>query len=219
MFIPITHGPASWVPPNGLPVGSVISYAAPLGFDQPTGASYPPPGLPAYQLHLARLGWLLCDGRRLAVARYPRLFRCIGYLYGQAVDEQGQAQAGFFLLPDYRGRVLRGVNGTATDPLGANDAAQPRDPDATARLPQSPGGWAGNAVGSVQYDALQQHVHSYQMAGAALQIAQQGGQGSSQNQPADTSLPQSPASDSAAVRLSQESRGKNQYVHFLIRAD
>jgi len=218
MIRTITAGPASWVPAQGLPVGSVISYAAPVGFDQPIGASYPPPGLAAYQLHLARLGWLLCDGRSLAIARYPRLFRAVGYLYGQGTDPEGQAQPGFFLLPDYRGRVLRGVNGTATDPIGPNDAAQPRDPDATGRLAQGQGGWQGNAVGTVQYDAVQNHVHAYQMADSAMQIAKQGGQGSSQNQQSDTTSPQSPSSDQSVVRLSLESRGKNQYVHFLIRA-
>ena len=218
MLSTLTPGPASWVSPSTLPVGSVISYAAPTGLDQPTNATYPPPALAAYALHLARLGWLLCDGRRVAVARYPRLFRAIGYLYGQALNQQGQVQAGFFLLPDYRGRVLRGVNGAATDPIGPNGDEQQRDPDADKRSAQEAGGWAGNAVGSVQYDALQTHVHTYQKAGSALQVAQQGGQGSSQNQTQDSSAPQSPTGEPALVRLSEESRGKNQYVHFLIRA-
>lgn len=202
---------------TSLPVGSIIAHAAPVAFDQPKSADYPAAQHGAYQLHLARQGWLLCDGSSIIIARYPQLFRAIGYIYGQGYDAQGQPQAGFFQLPDYRGRQLRGVNGDACDPLGIDGALQLRDPDASIRIAQGPGGWAGNAVGSVQYDAVQDHVHSYQMAGSTPQVAQQGGQGSSTNSPTNSG-PAKNAAGTPALRASQETRGKNQYVHFLIRA-
>lgn len=199
------------------PIGSVTAYAGPVAFDQPDSTRYPAAQLTAYRLNLARQGWLLCDGSSVAIARYPLLFRAIGYIYGQGSDAQGQMQPGFFHLPDYRGRVLRGVNGDASDPLGTGGEEQARDPDASLRLAQAPSGWSGNAVGSVQYDALQTHVHSYQMAGSTPQVSQQGGQGSSQNSPQDTA-PATNLTNDPALRASQETRAKNQYVHFLIRA-
>jgi microcystin-dependent protein len=54
-----------------------------------------------------------------------------------------------FNLPDYRGRFLRGVDGTAG-----------RDLDAASRSTASPGGNSGDMVGSVQGDQLTSHGHS-----------------------------------------------------------
>ncbi|KUM43054.1 phage tail protein [Pseudomonas sp. EpS/L25] len=195
------------------PIGGVIAYAGPVAFDQPRNAQapYPPGQLQAYRLRLARQGWLLCDGGSVAIARYPRLFRAIGFIYGQGQDAQGNIQPGYFQLPDYRGRVLRGVSGGATDPLGLENAQQPRDPDASSRSEQGPGGWSGNAVGSLQYDALQEHEHQYEKASSPSRGGQQGAQDFSQNAMADTEKIKN-------ARVSEETRMKNQYVHFLIRA-
>ncbi|APQ10380.1 hypothetical protein BJP27_02245 [Pseudomonas oryzihabitans] len=191
----------------------MIAYAGPVAFDQPadTAACYPPAQPQAYRLRLARQGWLLCDGGSVAIARYPRLFRAIGFIYGQSQDAQGRIQPGYFQLPDYRGRVLRGVNGSASDPLGLENAQQPRDPDASLRSEQGPGGWSGNAVGSLQYDALQAHKHEYEKASSPSAVGQQGGQNFSHNATADTEQLKN-------ARVSEETRMKNQYVHFLIRA-
>ncbi len=90
-------------------------------------------GLPA--------GYLPCDGRSLSRAQYPLLFAAIGTVHG-APD------AASFRLPDLRGRFVRGV-----------DNAAGRDPDRAARVAGATGGLAGDAVGSVQSFATQNHTH------------------------------------------------------------
>ncbi len=88
-------------------------------------------------------GFLLCDGRSLSRTDYPKLFAAIGTAHG-SVD------ANSFNLPDYSGRFLRGVDGSAGN-----------DPDKDARTPMKTGGNAGNLVGSVQGDMFASHTHSY----------------------------------------------------------
>jgi len=140
-------------PRDSLPVGSVMPYSAPVNTPaSPSEDSYPAPASRAYDLRLEHGGWLVCDGRAVPVAKYPELFRVIGYIYGKQ-------SAGFFLLPDYRGRVMRGVTYTA---MGPDQLL--RDPEAAQRIASGPGGWSGNQVGSTQDDALQAHEHLYQMA-------------------------------------------------------
>ena len=53
----------------------------------------------------APTGWLLCQGQSLLVADYPNLFAIVGTAYGSA-------DASHFNLPDMRGRVPAGVDGT-----------------------------------------------------------------------------------------------------------
>ena len=67
------------------PVGAVVAFA---------GASAGPGAGPG----LESQGWMVCDGRMLAVEDYPQLYMVLGYLYGGA---DGQ-----FRLPDYRGGFL-----------------------------------------------------------------------------------------------------------------
>jgi hypothetical protein len=134
------------------------------------------------------------------------LFRAIGFIHGQ----KGK---GFFCLPDYRGRFLRGVN---LDASGDNGTF--RDPDRDARDPGARGGWAGNAVGSVQKDALLKHWHFYDRA-KALALA---GKGSAVYSTQE-SVPSEPSSDlngdpgEKQTFAGRETRAKNAYVHFLIR--
>ena len=143
------------ITPNAhTPVGTVISYAGPLQDNPSHNHGFPAPGLAAYAYHLKRAGWLPCDGRTLPVAGYRELFRAIGFIHGRSGK-------GFFRLPDYRGRFLRGVNLDAKTDDGAF-----RDPDRESRDPGADGGWAGNAVGSVQEDALRKHWHFYDRAKA-----------------------------------------------------
>ncbi len=70
----------------------------------------PPPGsvpvLPvgviiAYPHDEAPAGWLSCNGAALAVAQYPKLFALVGTRFGTA-------EAGYFRLPDLRGRTVVG---------------------------------------------------------------------------------------------------------------
>ncbi len=91
------------------PVGAVVAFAGAVA-DTSSPAEFP----------VEAFGWLVCDGRMLAVASYPELFAVLGHLYG-GVDGQ-------FQLPDYRGRFLRGHaggSGACTDIGRGNDPGQP----------------------------------------------------------------------------------------------
>lgn len=194
---------------DAMPVGAIVPYAGPVNNpNDPGGAAYPDYKSLAYNLHLEQRGWLVCDGRALAVARYPQLFRVIGFIHGQ----QGP---GWFLLPDYRGRFLRGVN---LDAQGPDKLL--RDPQASQREPAASGGWGHNQTGSVQDDAFQAHEHLYQKA---IQ-AGTGGPGSPlfgqyMTPEAQTDGAVAPAGYTPAITIRQapETRVKNAYVNFLIR--
>jgi microcystin-dependent protein len=97
----------------------------------------------AYGSNTAPTGWLACDGSSVLRADYPALFAAIGTGYGAADGTH-------FNVPDFRGRFLRGVDGTAG-----------RDPDKLTRTAMNTGGNTGNLPGSVQTDAFQGHFHGF----------------------------------------------------------
>ena len=103
----------------------------------PTGAVMPFAG------STAPAGWLLCDGSEVSRTTYPELFALIGVDYG--IGDSVTT----FNLPDYRGRFLRGVDGTAGN-----------DPDKASRTSMNTGGNTGNAVGSSQVNAFASHTHT-----------------------------------------------------------
>jgi microcystin-dependent protein len=100
--------------PSLVPTGSVLPFA---GSAAPTG-------------------YLMCDGTAVSRTTYATLYGVIGITHGQG---DGSTT---FNVPDYRGRFLRGVDGTAG-----------RDPDKLTRTAMATGGSTGNAVGSVQVRA------------------------------------------------------------------
>jgi microcystin-dependent protein len=89
----------------------------------------------------APYGYLVCDGSAISRSDYPSLFAALGTSHGQG---DGSTT---FNLPDYRGRFMRGVDGVAGN-----------DPNNTSRTASATGGNTGNAVGSVQQDAIQNIV-------------------------------------------------------------
>ncbi len=114
----------------------------------PTGTILPYGGEfnPTTEQTLTSAGYIPCDGRVLEISQYEPLYQVISDAYGEDAD-------GNFYVPDYRGRFLR-----ATD-LGAGV-----DPDAasrTAPTSQTKPGNTGDAVGSIQADAIMAHAHSY----------------------------------------------------------
>ncbi len=111
----------------------------------------PPGTVVAYAGTIAPPGWLLCDGHAVTRTEYLALYLAIGTSHGSG---NGSTT---FNLPDYRGRFLRGVDGSAG-----------RDPDVSSRTVMTTGGNIGNLVGSVQGDAFAQHQHSQE---SYLQIA------------------------------------------------
>lgn len=88
-------------------------------------------------------GWLLCDGSAISRSTYSALFAAISTAHGSG---DGSTT---FTLPDYRGRFLRGVDGSAGN-----------DPDTASRIAMAAGGNIGDAVGSVQGHSFQTHNHT-----------------------------------------------------------
>lgn len=101
-----------------IPAGTVADFA---------GATAPP-------------GWLLCFGQSVLRAQYPALFNVISTTYGSA-------DGSHFNIPDYRGRVLAGV-----DNMGGS---------AANRLTSGGSGINGVSLGaSGGNELLQSHTHA-----------------------------------------------------------
>ena len=109
--------------------------------------------------NLVPVGWLLADGSSVSRVIFFDLFAILGVSHGMG---DGSTT---FKLPDYRGRFIRGIDGTAG-----------RDPDSMSRQAMNPGGNTGNVVGSVQSEATalpndaltltQAGIHSHGMDGS-----------------------------------------------------
>ncbi len=198
------------LPPNlmvGVPVGTVCAFAGQVTPSSegentvwentgcsPNAAEEGKPRKDEPVVVIEGLGWMLCDGRCLEVARYPELFGVLGYLYGQETvnGEQG------FRIPDCRGLFLRGV-----------DHGAGMDPDASERT-GAKGLGTDAGVGSLQCDALQDHAHdgyytSTAAAGNAADAVAYTGSG------AATSSPNPPA------RVKSETRPENICVNYIIK--
>jgi len=81
----------------------------PIGMITPYGGVLAPPT------------WLLCDGREVPIALYQNLFSAIEYNF----KDQGLVTAGFFCLPDLRGRFplgLDNMNGTSANVVTSSAA-------------------------------------------------------------------------------------------------
>lgn len=79
---------------NGLPVGTVITFAGPVDVDQP-------------------LGFIPCDGRTLNKDDYPALYDAIGTTWGAGESEgegEGEGEVSItFKVPDLRGKATIGA--------------------------------------------------------------------------------------------------------------
>lgn len=85
----------SWLQPITAPVGSIVLW--------------PSPDLPS--------GWLLCNGAEISRTTYAALFLIVGTSWGNASSVSN------FLLPDFRGNVPAGANGTSF-PFGTEVGAE-----------------------------------------------------------------------------------------------
>lgn len=97
-------------------IGSIVAYACVVD------PNSPPPD-----------GWLLCNGSAVSRSTYAGLFKVIGTLHG------GGDGVNTFNLPDYRGRMQRGV-----------DDGTGRDPDASTRHAANIGGATGDSVATIE---------------------------------------------------------------------
>lgn len=190
------------------PVGSVIAFAGNLGASVPATASPPDAAPPAGQnvtQVVEAWGWMLCDGRTLAINQYPELFAVLGNQYG------GDFNTNSFNIPDYRGYFLRGV-----------DDGSGNDPDIAVRTVPAGGTGTAAQAGSIQNYALLEHAHDYQSA-AAMGTPTGSGNAAATNpvpQPASTTNTLSPdgnAFSPASLVSQSETRPKNIYVNYLIK--
>ncbi len=92
-------------------------------------------------------GTIAADGTSYLRTTYANLYSAIG-------SANGTADGTHFNVPDYRGRFIRGTDGSTA-----------RDPDAAGRTAMNTGGNTGDNVGSVETSAFASHSHAFQMAG------------------------------------------------------
>lgn len=190
---------------TGMPIGSVTAFA---------GQVVKPPVNPINQSVFTTVaesyGWMLCDGSMLTIAEYGPLYNAIGNQYNTGKEASGQ-----FSIPDYRGYFLRMVD------LGAG-----RDPDAAKRV--LPNNDTSSAVGSIQQDALQTHVHSYNnpviapfsagtVTASAVTTTPSDLTGVPATTPVPPPVPPAPPPRPNPVRFTAETRPVNVYVNYLIK--
>ena len=137
-------------------------------------------------------GWVLCHGQALNKNTYPHLFTAIGHIYGGSGDT--------FHVPDYRGMFMRGQGSTTG-----------HDPDITSRA-KKPGA-AGRLEGSTQADEFKSHSHQERpkSGNTWFKVYSRGGNGS----PEKTGNILGPQTGKTG---GHETRPKNTYVHYIIKA-
>ena len=120
--------------------------------------TYPIGGITMWGGAVAPLQWLICDGREVAIALYQNLFNAIEYNF----KDQTLVTAGFFCLPDLRGRFPLGldnmggtsanaVTSSAADNIGTH-SGQESQTIAVTNLPEHEHDLRGNS--GDQYYAL-----------------------------------------------------------------
>jgi microcystin-dependent protein len=168
---------------SGIPVGTILPFAGTV----------------------APAGYLLCDGSQVSRTTYANLFSVISSAWGN-----GDGSTTFH-LPDFRGRFLRGVDGTAGN-----------DPDKANRTASNTGGNTGNNVGSLQNDAISSHNHNLLFNNAQIGsnpgntttvLASQAGS----NTMWTASAPNTVNTISIQSNGGNETRPKNVYVQYIIK--
>jgi microcystin-dependent protein len=155
----------------------------------------PPGTVVAYMGTTAPAGWLLCNGASVSRSTYASLYAVIG-------NASGSADVNSFNVPDFRGRFLRGW-----------DNAIGRDPDRASRTAMATGGNAGDAIGSIQTDAIQSHTHAYNTPTTANR---DGGTGATYTN-RESTVSSTTGAVSAGARTSTETRPINAYVNYIIK--
>jgi len=154
---------------------------------------------------------MICDNSTLAISSYAKLNENLGGAWGMS--------GGSLNIPDLRGRFPRGVDGGIGN-----------DPDRAGRTGPNTGQNTGDAVGSVQDDAMQGHAHisgvhtldsRFDVWGrSTVPAGSSFGSTNGSTVSAQTSYPIN-ASGSGGVggdpRTANESRPKNANVYFVIR--
>lgn len=148
-------------------------------------------------------GYLAADGSAVSRSTYANLFSAIGTAHGSGDG------ISTFRLPDYRGRFLRGVDGTAGN-----------DPDKTTRSAMNSGGNTGNNVGSVQVDTIQNitgQLNSLAAYSGSSGAFAESGAGGVHNDGGGGPRYSFSFDASRVARTSTETRPKNAYVNYCIK--
>lgn len=156
------------------------------------GGSIPVGGVIPWTSTTIPTGFLECDGQLALRATFSDLFTEIGTLYGVGDG------ATTFNIPDYRGWFLRG-----------HDDGAGNDPDAASRLVAGDGVTSGDNVGTYQNDEFKSHAHVFQS-----QISGSNRSPGSSGNPLNTT-----ENSNTDVTGGNETRAKNIYVKFIIRAE
>jgi hypothetical protein len=157
-------------------------------------------------------GWLMCNNNNYTDGRYhghnpesyPALFKAIGYRFGGFTNNGVH----WFMIPDLRGRFLRGRDGGAG-----------RDPDRGSRQHPYNEGAAGDAVGSVQEDAFKSHFHQSRSSSgyhSPADVDNTEGEFGAKNLWENTTL-EVGNDDKPVPKPVSETRPKNMYVNFIIK--
>jgi microcystin-dependent protein len=155
---------------------------------------------------IKKQGWLPCDGAEYKSTKgseYYGLYEVIGTNFGGSKDR------GKFNVPDLRGRFVRGV-----------DHGTGRDPDTKNRAASKPGGNTGDNLGSVQDDAFQGHGHETNaISSSAKKSTAMGGLSWKINTQANALVSRAiKDKDFDDPKISNETRPKNVYVNWIIKA-
>jgi len=125
-------------------------------------------------------------------AAYAGLYGVIGTWHGQG---DGSTT---FNVPDYRGRFLRGVDGSAGN-----------DPDVSSRVAMATGGNTGNKVGTVQADQLAAHQHTFPITNNTA--------GAQNTSAAGNKAPPGDGNLGTGTSGGSETRPKNASVNYVIK--
>jgi len=145
--------------------------------------------------------WRICDGTPLLKSNYPILYERIGSYW----DKDQGYNKDFFRIPDLRGVFIRGANGNERDDKF-------REPENNQRERLYTGtNVPNNAVGSFQMDDFKSHNHELKnaydvLSRASTTLTTQGGGNFGYK------------SITVDYAGGLETRPKNAYVHFIIRA-
>ena len=180
------------------PVGAVVPYAGALYNPKGTGSATADTKFFWINQRLALQGWLVCDGRKLWVAKYFDLFRVIGTIYGSGSSA--------FNLPDYRAQFMRGQN------LGRKDGG---DPDVAYRTGQQDN--KEDNVGTTQGAMVQTHQHNYLQSKTATPAKGSPAAGPPTAKTATTDLLDIEKTKVPETDWGHETRPVNIYVNYLIK--
>ena len=107
--------------------------------------TYPVGGITMWGGAVAPLNWLICDGREVAIAQYQNLFNAIEYNF----KDQTLVTAGFFALPDLRGRF----------PLGLDNMGGTSANSVTSSAADNIGTHSGQQTQTIAVTNLPEHEH------------------------------------------------------------